>query len=270
MDKPSDFYFKLNKSTAEYRDNWSIYRKRITDYIMSSFNTGKKTLVLGAGNMNDIEINVLREVSSGLVLADIDIESVQTGDFSDVKKEFIDFGCLGDISNAKSYEDAIWLIKTINPQVNSSLGKSSFENILISPFYTQLVIPWLFAVYPDMRTDPKGLEAGLELASKTIKISNEYIRSLAAERCKISLWTDMLEFSNDDPIFIDICKNIDDTEWVDAFMQHYIENHGHGLGSYGHWEMEQYIHNLEYKWFIWPFNSSISMIVKITSGMISE
>ena len=263
-----NFYNKINQSVADEstRELWHDYRKSITEFVLESIHPDSTILIVGAGNMNDFEYHRIAELSTQITLADIDSVTLKTVAPEGVICESVDFGCLEMVPSQMSEDDAAVFLKLQQPTVRSSLGNVKYDHILISPFYTQLVLPWVFSKYTDIAPESQLVEAALDLAGRTIRKSNEYIRSLLNDEGIICHWTDILEYETEDPAFHDILKNISDTEWIDAFHAGYIEQYGYGLGGYGHMEMEETLRNSKHKWLIWPLNKSRRLIVRIASG----
>lgn len=75
------FYSQLNRSREDYRyDLWKHYRTRVTEMIVNQLGGDEdKVLVLGAGNLDDLDVGSLCEKSDELYLTDIDTESVIEG-----------------------------------------------------------------------------------------------------------------------------------------------------------------------------------------------
>jgi hypothetical protein len=264
------FYRELNKSVSgeENRNRWKHFREAVTGFAMEGFIAGGSTVVIGAGNMNDIDFKTISGASGAMILADIDTMTISENISDKVTVAEIDFGCLDDIAAATAQNEMIQTLKAKTPRVKSSIAGKKFNNILVSPYYTQIVLPWVFSLFPGMKPESEIVEAALGLAGKIILQSNEYIRSLAEKNCRLCLWTDMLEYDIGNPAYTDIVSNISDNVWMDSFLEQYTNEFGYGLGSYGHSEMEEYLKATVHKWLIWPFDSKRSLVVKITSGTL--
>lgn len=270
MDSIKSFYRELNMSVSgeETRKRWEQFREAVTGFAMEGFISGGSTVVIGAGNMNDIDFKTISGASGNMILADIDTMTISENISDKVTAAEIDFGCIDYIAETIDQNELIQTLKDKTPRVNSSLDGKKFDNILVSPFYTQIVLPWVFSLFPGMKPESEIVEAALELAGKIIGLSNEYIRKLAGKDSRICLWTDMLEYDIGNPAYTDIVSNISDNAWMDAFLEQYTNEFGYGLGSYGHSEMEEYLKATVHKWLIWPFDSSRSLVVKITKGTL--
>ena len=267
-----DFYRELNLSVSgeEVRKRWEAFRKDVTGFVMDGFIKGGATVVIGAGNMNDIDFKTIADASTNIVLADIDTKTLSENTSGRIETAEIDFGCIDGINQVKNVKELLEFLRTESPGVRSSIGSRVFSNIIVSPFYTQLVLPWVFVMFPDIQPASEIAGAALELAGKIIRQSNEYIRKIAADGCRLCLWTDILEYDANDPAFTDIKNNIADSSWMDAFLEQYTNEWGYGLGTYGHLEMEEHLVETDYKWLIWPFDKDRRLIVKITSGFPVE
>jgi len=272
VEKTADFYRKLNLSVSGevIRSLWKAYRESVTQFVMDMFIEGGTTIVIGAGNMNDLDFESVSSASESIVLADIDVESTMKNSPAGANVREIDFGCFNDVTRITETHDMLEFLRNAKPGVKSDLEGKKFNNILISPFYTQLVLPWVFSAFADKPLDSTIVDAALDLAARTIRSANEYIRNMTVDGSRIYLWTDMLEYVSNDLAFTDISANISDNEWMDSFFSRYLEEFGHGLGSYGHMEMEETLENPVHRWLIWPFDSNRRLIVKLTSGILQE
>jgi len=265
-----DFYRKLNKSAAgEYtRRLWSDYRKTVTDFALDGFNEGKSTLIIAAGNMNDIDFPRIKECSDNITLADIDTESVNDS-IPDIGAVSIDFGGL-NLPKGVSEDEIIGMLELHEPNIRDELGENTFDNILVSPFYSQILLPWIFNEYPYLASDSPLAVKALDSAGQIIIQANRRIKSLCRQNTHICIWSDILEYDIGDEAFHDISKNIDDNEWMDSFYWSYLDTYGHGTGSFGHMDMERKMKNIRCRWIIWPFDERRRMIVRIASGRIAD
>ena len=270
MDNIRALYRELNLSVSgeSIYNRWKDYREAVTGFVMDGFQSGGSTIVIGAGNMNDLDFEVVSNSSESLVLADIDTASISRYKSAGAKIAEIDFGDFDKVSGLRDPNIIHTFPGNYTPRVKSGLKDEKFNNILISPFYTQLVLPWVFTSFQDLELQKDLLEPALDLACRTIKSANDYIRGIASNNSRLCLWTDMLEYEAQDPAFKDISAHINDSGWMDEFINQYIIRYGHGLGSYGHFEMEETLKNVNHKWLIWPFDSNRSLAVKISAGML--
>lgn len=270
MDSIKSFYRELNMSVSgeETRKRWEHFREAVTCFCMEGFISGGSTVIIAAGNMNDIDLKTISDASGSIILADIDSMTISENTSDKVAAAEVDFGCIDYITGTIDQNDLIQTLKATSPTIKSSITNKKFNNILVSPYYTQIVLPWVFSLFPGVKPESEIVEAALELAGKIIRQSNEYIRDLAEKNCRLSLWTDILEYDISSPAYSDIVSNIFDNAWMDAFLEQYTNEFGYGLGSYGHMEMEENLKEAVHKWMIWPFDSTRSLVVKITSGTL--
>ncbi len=274
-------------STNEYFCRWNNYRAEITEFISGCMWKNGSIVMLGAGNIQDVDLKVLYNSSSELILADIDISAVEKGlglhgfSLKDMPVVKIDFGSLdsnemiNEISKHIAGKDHSGLLSCFDSyEFSTGFEILNFDNVLISSIYTQLFLPQFLTIlknadmiYSDMK---RFIEPALGFAARLISHVNDLIIKFAADDATVCAWSDILEYSNDDIALNDIKSHIDDKVWMDEYYMAYIMNYGHGLGSFGISELAERLENVKEKWLIWPFNDSRTLIVKIISGIATS
>ncbi|MBN2557471.1 MAG: hypothetical protein JXB33_01810, partial [Clostridia bacterium] len=268
-----EFNRRLNASLVfkETSKGWANYKKEVTRRLSVAMKHGGRTVLFGAGNLLDIEIDEIAGISESIVLADIDTESVKGAvSLSMLNKEKVrieqtDLGGLdiaglpGEIDGYLASGDYAALARCLGSFRPSSFNPAAggeFDNVLFSPVYTQLFIPWFMERLNAHEVDAKKvailLEPALSLAAGLIREVNDSVLSCAGGDAVAAVWSDILEYRNDDPVLDDIRKNIGDAGWMDMFYQNYELMHGHGLGSYGIHDMVSRLLDVSQDWMLWP------------------
>lgn len=265
---------------------WSDYRDAVTDYIKLYKNESGTCIILGAGNILDINLGELINPEYETVLADIDVKSVEEGikrlglakNISVIKS---DLGGLDACSFMKKASlltqgnDIAGLKKYLETyEFKSGSETDGFNNVMLSSVYTQLFIPQFVYLLQqssmDDNTKPAALEAALKFTAKLIKHVNDEIIRMAAAGASVCAWSDILEYTEGDNALYDIKNHIIDSIWMDEFYKTYVRDYGHGLGSYGIADLGERLGDLTEKWMIWPFSKKRTLIVKIIAGKVTS
>lgn len=266
---------------------WKEYRTGISGMISLAARTGGDTVLFGPGNLYDIEIAKLMNLGNRLLLADIDIETVAKSldrlgcDPEKIRLEKADFGYIDGIGidmkldnyfKSKNFSGAAAYLEKTEPVVHIPFLQERFDNILLSSFYTQLFIPWFIKKIGkwDLSGNIKSrlLEAALAFTAKLIKKTNDSILSMANNGAVVCAWSDILEYPADDSVLTDLKSRLDNNDMMDEFYASYQKAYGHGLGSYGIYDISKRLAETAERWFLWPFNANRVMLVKFVSGII--
>lgn len=279
----------LNNSvcSGEIYQRWFDYRASITKFAVSNMINGGNVIIVGAGNLFDINIEEISANSTGVTLADIDVETVAKG-LADRKIEQqkisivkTDFGGMdsndifNNIDEFINSDDAAGMKKLLN---NYTFGtseysvKGTFDTVFLSSVYTQMFIPqFLEKLRTSILNEERKsvfLETALSFSARLIARINGEIIDLGKKDATVCAWSDILEYQNNDNALQDINRYIEDEEWMDSLYNTYFGNYGHGLGSYGISNLADRLVEVGYKWMMWPFDESRSLIVKIIHGKI--
>lgn len=256
---------------------WSLYRETLCDIILESLHLGKPVFIAGAGNLNDIAVKRILEITGKMLLTDIDVHAVISGlrlqkiesngievkkieltglDNSEFFSEVNGFIVKRDFIRLRKY------LETYNLNEENYCIGERFDNVLLSPVYTQLLLPQFL----DISAQNAAIEILMEFIGKVIHKVNKSILLLANTGARICIWSDILEYANDDPALSDIVSHISDEKWMDGMYESYLAMYGHGLGSYGILDMRKMVSVSSEKWLLWPFIESRTMLVKIISA----
>jgi hypothetical protein len=266
----------LNESLPDDRwEMWESYRKNLTGFANDAMNEGS-CIILGAGNLNDIDLNRINNKAIEITLADIDIQSVKegiekqgfNGSYNLLKLDIgnLDGSGLMDkvesISKAKDFG-----IILEQHKLETKVDCPGYGNILLSAVYTQLFLPQFLTLMTGNRSFKDDLlETALAFSARLISHLNDTVMNLASGGATITAWSDIFEYNNTDPALLDIKKHIGNNQWMDSFNESYIRDYGHGLGSFGTEDLAKRLDNVKSKWLIWPFDDKRTLIVKVISG----
>lgn len=283
-----EFYKILNKSVASYTifSRWSEYRKAITGFASANMWEKGSCIILGAGNLQDINLQEISKNSSELVLTDIDLNSVtkgieMQGSFKNVSVFKADLGGQGFgtliemVSEYVKRKNVTGLKMCLDSyKFTSEFEIINYDNVMVSAVYTQLFIPQFLFICEKFKLEPviraRMLEAALVFASKLISHVNDEIMTLAADDATVVVWSDVLEYVEGSTALEDIKKHINDFKWMEEFYQAYNRDFGYGLGSYGILDITQRIEIIDEKWLLWPFDENRTLVVKAISGRVTS
>ena len=276
----------LNESVSAQEQflRWTDYREAVTSFASEAMIADASSIVLGAGNLYDIDLNTLNKYSNQIVLADIDRQAVLQGvkrygsegdirvirndlgglDFNSVFKKTAAYIDKGDTEGLRNYLSGY--------KFEDNFDTGTYDNILVSSIYTQLFIPQFLELLHETNPASKEelIEAALSFAARLISHVNDLILMHAADEASVCVWTDMFEYATGSPALSDIENHIDDSKWMDDFYYAYIRDYGHGLGTFGISEMSDRLKDVKQKWLLWPFNDYRTLVVKIINGFTSK
>ncbi|MDX1359023.1 MAG: hypothetical protein R3232_09355 [Clostridia bacterium] len=266
----------LNESVPANRwEMWAYYRKSLTGFAYDAMNEGS-CIIIGPGNLNDIDLNCIKNKAMEITFADIDIESVKEGiekqgfngnyDFLKLDIGNLDgSGLMAMVESISKANDFGTILE--HHKLDTKIDSTDYGNILLSAVYTQLFIPQFLTIMTGNRSfKDDSLEAALAFSARLISHLNDTVMNLASSGATITAWSDIFEYNNPDPALLDIKKHIGNSQWMDSFNEAYIRDYGHGLGSFGTEDLAKRLHDVKSKWFIWPFDDNRTLIVKVISG----
>jgi len=249
----------LNKSynPDDLYKSWATYRHKISTFIKKHAVDGK-LLVVGAGNLNDFNLQGFDHVS----LLDIDKEAMIQG----LKRQSLDVAAYklleGDLTGL-SQTDFFTLINSheCKPETYEAteikIDLELYDQIIVLPIYTQLLLPQLLSVL-----EYEAIHKFLPLIQNRIQNLNQLLRNHLKASGKMIVVSDILEYHKDQEEFDYLKAHEDHTMILDDFYKVYLKTFGHGLGSYGIFEMSHYLTSIKEDYFIWPFSDDRLMMVK--------
>jgi len=274
-------------------DLWQIYRQLITEQITHDIIKEGTIFVLGAGGCNDLDLKSLKNKSNRIILSDIDIKTCEAGvinqGFHISEFEFLQADYTG-LSRLDFFEQLAVLVKKGSPvegvidYINTSfesidydidLIQVNFDTLIVLPLYTQLVLPQFQSIlnnkdvvhYYQEEEIVRITQAFLDRAGIVIQNFNNLLLQLINNNgAQFILLTDILEYQAKDPIFSKLNTSEPDQVYLESLVTHYINEYGHGFGSYGLWHFESLIPVDSRLWFVWPYEEHRKMIVGYVTG----
>lgn len=279
MDNNRIFNINLNKSYCkDYKyDEWSGYRSKLTNIINSSKLSGE-VLIVGAGNLNDLDIQKINNDDVNLTLLDIDGNAILSGlERQKINKEnvkimkfdllqagFVDIMYEFRTSLKNSNLDAFFE-KCRNKELNYKLGK--FKTIIVSPIYTQILFHQMLEVVKkcDKVDKNETFQRVLIFVGEFLaKINDQLINSLEDDG-KIIVISDILEYATNSEELKFLKENIENNEVIDKFHDEYLEKYGYTLGSYGINNIESKMDLIKENYLLWNFDKKRELLVDILS-----
>jgi len=286
------FNSNLNQDTSKRYERWIDYRTKIDDFLSpilaDSTLTKDQALIIGCGNLDDLNLQTISKLFNQVTLTDVDLESVKEG----IKRQGILKENLELIRvELSGFEDAHFFdtfVQVIMESQNQDqiqayidekmkiiytfqfLKDKSYDLILVSPIYTQLIYHQILNITQTLRElghDSNTLEwiesYMLDLMPNIIEQINRNIMNILSPKGRLVAISDIFQSQNGTEFDQLIKKAIQSKKETDKVYQYYQEKYGYGLGDFGLYDLDDTMKVINYRWLIWPFDQDISMIVKI-------
>jgi hypothetical protein len=287
MRTSKEFNQQLNRSYGyqeKYR-NWKGYRAEISRFVSGQTPVGSDCLLLGSGYLNDVDLSFSQIQYNSMTCVDIDLPSTLLGlkqqglegqqkirsieaDVSGLPDSFFD-----DVSQKIDREDLLDLQRYLDevemkPGI-SGLAGQSFDTVLVSALYSQLVLPQVIQLLSS-KSSQSFIDSVVRLILNFMPRFLHRLNTLFYELMKpgghMIVWSDLLEFRKEDPVLHDLISHIGDNEFIGGFYDSYVAQYGHGISSFGMENLFERLEVLESKWLLWPFDESRTFLVKMTAG----
>ena len=256
----TEYNKKLNSSYNVYEkyNSYKSYRKQVTDRIMSILSTDSSLLIVGAGNLSDLDLSALSKYE--VTLLDIDEEAMKEGikrqglnlkDFTLIKGDLTGLETTDFFSNLDEMRDD-YLLSPIK------ISLSQYDIIIVLPIYTQLLLPQLIEILGYER-----IQAYLPLIQNRIDVLNNFLREHLKPEGKVIAFSDVLEYDHSQEEYQYLKVHENNAMLLDDFYTQYLNTYGHGLGSYGLFEMSQKLNVFKEDYLIWPFSKERLMLIKM-------
>jgi len=286
------FNSNLNQDTQKRYERWTDYRAKIDDFLSpilaDSTLEKNQALLVGCGNLDDLNLQTISKLFNKITLTDIDLESVKEG----VKRQGISNGNLEftrveltGFEDSKFFDTFVQVIMETKDQDSIQayidgkmktietyqfLPDKSYDLILISPIYTQLIYHQILNITQTLRElghNPSMLEwleaYMLDLMPGVIERLNKNIMNILSPKGRLVVLSDIFQSQNGTEFDQLIKKAIQSKKETDKVYQYYQEKYGYGLGDFGLYDLDDSMKVINYRWMIWPFDQDISMVVKI-------
>lgn len=276
-----DYQQKLNK-TIDIQKALVLWQSYSNDMykLYEPYLINKEVLIVGAGHLTDFPMKKIINKVSNISLYDIDKEAMLLGlQTQDINKKNVP--CitkdLTNLDDAGFFKQVVTLLQAndlegikrffrIVSHMNLNLDiNHKFDLLIISPFYTQLLLPQYLTYLNEFVKGSQFneyLEPLLLLISKFIDKINEQLLSCLNSNGKLIVMSDHLEFKLDDPNYLKIRKDNNQLT-IDKYYENYLSKYGHGLGSYGLENLVEKTKLTHKSWHWWPFNENKVLLVKM-------
>ena len=283
----------LNQSDPLRFESWKTYRKKITTSVVTSFGDApNELLIIGAGNCDDLDLNVLSETFGKLYLSDIDEKALQSAVTKyQIEKEKVRLlpteytGIAGHIEWKDFVTEAVKIkhdkdVRTLMKKYKQLIlahtflpnYERQFKRIIISPIYTQLLFPQLQAnlqTLENLNYNQHLIDfirrSFLNLMTVLIDTFNKNVIKLLAQDGQIIAISDIYETKNGSDFLKNVKTIVSDNEKMDSFYQRYQRDYSTGLGDYGLINMDKKLKPTPIIWVLWPFSDKRTMVVKMVS-----
>lgn len=280
----------FNQSIKNQYNQWKEYRYELSLCIKNHIDHhNERLLIIGPGNLNDIDLNMLKSSFDHITLLDIDIQAVEQGllqqnlnkdDFLLIESDLTTFDELGFFSKLKELLETSSPIETLEKFIKkiisemklfkqSPIKKQFYDTIIILPIYTQLVYHQFLGYTSFIEhhfkssIDIKKLnEFMLNQMMEIIDHVNQLIKDGLKNTGKIFCFSDILQLDTSFQIYKDLSVSAFDKKHVQAYYDVYINQYGYGLGDYGLYSLSKQLISINLDWIIWPFHNDYHYLVK--------
>lgn len=238
---------------------WSDYRNQVTDLILSYINQQDHVLIIGAGNGLDLDYNRIK--SYQITLLDVDETAIHKGmAFQNVTLNYL----IKDITGLdalfykrleKTPGDYEQIIHDYTLKYVLDLEKQ-YDKIIILPIYTQLLIP-IFQVNP--KADISKL---MTFVGQRIQLFHQKMQSILNTKGQLIVFSDILEYNFKEKDALIILDQQNNQAFLKDHVYSYIRGYGHGLGTYGLYDLREDMTSIYEYYLLWPFSKERLLLVQ--------
>jgi len=271
---------------------WAVYRQQIGSLFSG---TWQRSIVLGAGDLNDVDLILLCRASDEVVLADIDTDAIRQG----IERQNLPPGLEQKIEvvrhdftgaqNARLFEKLEMAVQRQLPadsiiailketlavmKPEPLLPGQSFDLVLSCPVYTQLVytqievlLKILYAAglytYDELNRILISAHQGMQTV---LGHYNDLMLALTGLDGRIIVLADVLELQADDPQLADLTAQFRQNTIDISFIQTLLDEQGLDLALTALADLAARLDTLETRYFLWPFDPGKSYVVRGLTG----
>jgi len=272
-----------NKS--EVYNNWDMYRKSVTDFILKSDLKEKNILVVGSGHLNDIDVERIIEKSGFVSFLDVDIQSTEQTlkekKIDPAKYKLIeqDLTCLDENQSSgfiKEFKESL-----IRDKINEfsevyshpklSYDMDCYDMVVILPIYTQILFHQLMATATAVigKINERVSSEIMNIVANLLQNINSALLECVTDQGKVIVFSDVLEYDSEAPEYDELKILLKELEWesIHQYYESYLSTYGYTLGAYGLYDMSTHLSHLDKAYFLWEFDENRKMLVKAFSGI---
>ena len=271
---------------------WAVYRQQIGALISGTWN---RSIVLGAGALNDIDLALLCGASEVVVLADIDTDSVLLGierqnlpaklrqkievvqhDFSGAQKAQLFERLESAIQRQTPASRIIAILEEILSVMRPMplLPGQFFDLVLSCPVYTQLIYTQIEVLLKILHA--KGLYAYEEL-NRILQSAhlgmqdilchyNDLMLALLGPDSRLVVLADVLELQADEPGLATLTAQFEQNHTDSSLIQTLLDEQGLDLSLNGLADLAARLESFETSDFLWPFDTAKNYVVRSLAG----
>ncbi len=243
---------QLNHDTQSYFMRWKKYRQSI-DKIINTHISGE-TLIIGAGNGNDLVYPSIFKKATELDIVDIDIGSVKRGllGFQTRVRNLIELDLTGIVPQQEFDLSSIEF-----KEVNLTF---EYDTIIITPVISQLFFNVAMAELRENNgdVDQKTIEKLLKLTQEVIERFSTLLKKTIRPGGTLIMWNDLLQFPPDDLFFDDLTFSKGE-----QYVGKYIQDYGLSPVIYGNQLIKDFGKIVECDFLHWNFNKEKSFLVEL-------
>jgi hypothetical protein len=244
-------------------------------------------MILGAGNLDDIDLNQFSNIVDHITLTDVDKKALEHAkekyELTAHKVTLKEMEYTG-LKNSDHWNN--FINKLLLCQTKSEIKQyffllkdeleayqfnfdSTYDMVIVTPIYTQLLLQQMLKDitilaslnYPSQLLDYIQSQA-LEIMSIVIQTFNKNIETLLHDKSSLCVISDIFEANVDSKFYAQVMPIINDDIKMSDFYEKYLNTYGLGVGDFGLNHLTSSKNIKKSQWFEWPFNKEKSIFVK--------
>lgn len=292
MKKIQKFNNYLNTSYMhknELHNVFGISIQPVLEQFIPSLKHKDGALFIGAGKLQDIDLEYFGLFFKQLHLTDIDVDSMIDGvkkfdlHNNDIKITRIEYTGYENSLFFEAFSEVVYQTRDIEKleiKLKALCKKAygyrflkddfyKFNLIYVSPIYTQLIFQQVvieLSALREQKVPEHILKAAEDIMLDEVpniisQFNDNLIKALHKEGLMVVL-SDIFEID----ILSDFGKAVEQSlldHTTDEIYHQYQRTYGYGLGDYGLYHMSQHLEELTHHWFLWPHSSQKHFLIKM-------